>query len=92
MINLNQKIIKSLPFPDTSLEEQQEIVRRVEALLAKAEAIEAQYLTLKAKIDRLPQALLAQAFRGELVPQDPTDEPAAVLLGKIKAGKQGVLF
>ncbi len=39
------------------------------------------------KIDQLPQALLAKAFRGELVPQDPQDEPASVLLQKIKAAQ-----
>lgn len=92
--NLNTGKIKKWKIDYPPLAEQQEIVRRVEALLAKADAIEAQYLALKEKIERLPQALLAQAFRGELVPQDPDDEPAAVLLGKIKAGKgkQGVLF
>lgn len=91
---LNKTNCNSLPINLPPLAEQQEIVRRVEALLAKADAIEAQYLALKEKINRLPQALLAQAFRGELAPQDPDDEPAAMLLGKIKAGKgkQGVLF
>ncbi|AEI49708.1 type I restriction-modification system subunit S [Runella slithyformis] len=68
-----------------STEEQQEIVKRVDALFAQADALEAQYESLKAKIEKLPQALLAKAFRGELVPQDPTDEPASVLLQKIKA-------
>ena len=33
--------------------------------------------------DRLDQAILSKAFRGELVPQDPKDEPASVLLGRI---------
>ncbi len=72
-----------IPFP--SKQEQQEIVKRVEALLSQADALEAQYESLKAKIEKLPQALLSKAFRGELVPQDPTDEPASVLLQKIKA-------
>jgi len=38
-------------------------------------------------VDQLTQAILAKAFRGELVPQDPNDEPAAVLLEKIHALK-----
>jgi type I restriction enzyme, S subunit len=38
--------------------------------------------------DRLDQATLAKAFRGELVPQDPNDEPAAALLERIHAEKQ----
>lgn len=37
------------------------------------------------RIDRLTQSILAKAFRGELVPQDPNDEPASVLLERIKA-------
>jgi hypothetical protein len=40
---------------------------------------------LKRGADRLTPALLAKAFRGELVPQDPTDEPASVLLERVKA-------
>jgi len=47
-------------------EEQTEIVRRVEALFSKADAIGAQYKKLKEQIDQLPQAILAKAFRGEV--------------------------
>jgi type I restriction-modification system DNA methylase subunit len=47
--------------------------------------IEAQYRTARARVDRLTQSLLAKAFKGELVPQDPNDEPAAVLLERIAA-------
>ena len=47
-------------------EEQTEIVRRVEALFAKADAIEERYKSLKEKIEQLPQAILGKAFRGEL--------------------------
>ncbi|GAB4053578.1 restriction endonuclease subunit S [Spirosoma litoris] len=90
MINLNQGILKALPFPKISLVEQQEIVSKIETSLAQADALEAQYQSLKAKIDKLPQALLAKAFRGELVPQDPADEPASVLLEKIKAATAAV--
>ena len=35
-------------------------------------------------MDRLTQSILAKAFRGELVPQEPNDEPASVLLERIK--------
>ncbi|PZX09939.1 type I restriction enzyme S subunit [Breznakibacter xylanolyticus] len=48
------------------LPEQQEIVRRVEGLLSKADAIEARYRALKGQVDALPQAVLGKAFRGEL--------------------------
>lgn len=65
--------------------EQREIVRRVETLFALADRIEARYKAVAEKVDKLTPALLAKAFRGELVPQDPNDEPAAVLLERIRA-------
>jgi len=68
-----------------SLTEQQEIVRRVEALFALADKIEARYTKAKSQVDKLTQSVLAKAFHGELVPQDPNDEPASELLQKIKS-------
>ena len=70
------------------LPEQQEIVRRVEELFALADRIEARYKKAKAHTDKLTQSILAKAFRGELVPQDPNDEPANVLLDRIQAAKE----
>jgi type I restriction enzyme, S subunit len=64
--HLNIGSIRELPFPIPSFLEQTEIVRRVEALFSKADAIEAQYKIVKEQIDQLPQAVLAKAFRGEI--------------------------
>jgi type I restriction enzyme S subunit len=88
--NINTQEIKDLIISYPPIEEQQEIVRRVESLFAKADQIEASYLKLKAKIEQLPQALLAKAFRGELVEQLPTDGDALDLLEKIKRAKEGL--
>lgn len=85
---INTTQLKKLVISVPPLEEQTEIVRRVESLFAKVDAIEAQYKSLKQKIDTLPQALLAKAFRGELVAQNPLDEPASVLLANIQALRQ----
>ena len=63
--------------------EQLEVVRRVGSLFALADAIEAKWKAARAQVDRLTPALLARAFRGELVPQDPNDEPAAELLKRL---------
>jgi type I restriction enzyme S subunit len=71
-----------IPFP--SLEEQKEIVSRVESLFTKADAIEQQYKTLKEKIDNLPQALLHKAFKGELTEQLERDGDARELLLQIQ--------
>jgi hypothetical protein len=60
-------------------------VRRVESFFALADQIEARYAKAKAPVDKLTQSIIAKAFRGELVPQDPNDEPASVLLERIRA-------
>jgi type I restriction enzyme, S subunit len=85
MTNLNQGIVKALEIPKIDMEEQREIVRRVDALFQLADAVEKRYETGRAAVENLTQSILAKAFRGEMVPQDPTDEPAAVLLARIRA-------
>ena len=84
-VNLAQ--LRQLQFNLPSTHEQNEIVRRVETLFAYADRLEARYATARAQVERLTPALLAKAFRGELVPQDPDDEPASVLLDRIRAAR-----
>ncbi len=84
---INKRRFRELEFPIAPLAEQKEIVRRVEELFALADQIEARYAKAKGYIDNLTQSILAKAFRGELVPQDPNDEPASVLLERIGAQK-----
>lgn len=76
--------VKSYSLGLPSLEEQTEIVRRVEQLFAFADQLEAKVASAKSRIDHLTQSILAKAFRGELVPQDPNDDPASVLLERIQ--------
>lgn len=64
--NINSTQLKELQIPKPHLKEQIEIVKRIESLFAIADRIEASYKTLQEKIDHLPQAILAKAFRGEL--------------------------
>ncbi|WP_247655417.1 restriction endonuclease subunit S [Stutzerimonas frequens] len=82
---LNLEQLRALPVPIPACGEQTEIVRRVEQLFAFADQLEARVKAAQIRIDRLTQSILAKAFRGELVPQDPNDEPASVLLERIKA-------
>jgi len=81
--NLSLKDVANFPILLPPLPEQQEIVCRVEALFKIADQIEERYKKAKTYIDKLTQSILAKAFRGELVPQDPNDKPASALLRKI---------
>ena len=83
--HLTGKALAAYRFPLPPLSEQTEIVRRAEAFFALADQIEARFAKAKARVDQLTQSILAKAFRGELAPQDPNDEPASVLLERIKA-------
>ena len=80
--------IRAFPFQLIPLKEQKEIVRRIESLFKLADNIEQQYQQAETDLDTLNQSILAKAFRGELVPQNPNDEPASVLLEKIKAERE----
>lgn len=71
--------------PTAPLKEQKEIVRRIDRTFAEIDRMVSEATTARRLLDRLDQAVLAKAFRGELVPQDPADEPASVLLDRIRA-------
>lgn len=88
--NLHLVDMKVLGIPFPSLKEQTEIVRRVETLFAFADRLEAHLAQAQTAATRLTPALLAKAFRGELVPQDPNDEPAAELLRRLQAERESV--
>jgi len=81
---INIEDLRTLPLKLPLKEEQVEIVRRVETLFAFAERLEARLQTARRATERLTPALLAKAFRGELVPQDPNDEPATELLRRLQ--------
>lgn len=83
MPKINQQTVINAPCRLPTLAEQTEIVRRVETLFAFADRLEARLAQAQTAATRLTPALLAKAFRGELVPQDPNDEPAAELLRRL---------
>jgi type I restriction enzyme S subunit len=90
---LTKGTLMAAPLTVAPLEEQHEIVRRVDALFKLADAIEARVAAATARADKITQAILAKAFRGELVPteaelarQEGRDyEPASALLARIHA-------
>jgi type I restriction enzyme S subunit len=85
---LNQEILKKLVFVFPPLQEQTQIVSEVERRLSIADEVEQQINTNLKRAERLRQAILKKAFSGRLVPQDPDDEPASVLLEKIKQAQR----
>ncbi|MDQ9213163.1 restriction endonuclease subunit S [Escherichia marmotae] len=93
MRNIGQKALLEIPIPKPPIEEQAEIVRRVEQLFAYADTIEKQVNNALARVNNLTQSILAKAFRGELTAQWRAENPelingensAAALLEKIKA-------
>jgi type I restriction enzyme S subunit len=82
-IGLSQLRDYRLPVPD--LAEQSRLADLLDAAFARADRLEAEAARARTLLDRLESAILAKAFRGELVPQDPNDEPASVLLDRIRA-------
>lgn len=85
--NINAQKLAHFEISLPPLEEQKEIVRQVDKLFALADKVEEHYQKAKAMVDALAQSVLAKAFRGELVPQDPDDEPAEKLLQRIREEK-----
>jgi type I restriction enzyme S subunit len=75
-----------IPLP--SLDEQREIIRRIVIAFAWIDRLASETTSARKLIDHLDQAILVKAFRGELVPQDPNDEPASVLLERIRAERE----
>lgn len=83
--NINSEQLRSLVIPMAPLIEQAEIVRCIDRTFAEIDRLTAEAAAARCLLDRLDQAVLAKAFRGELAPQDPADESASALLDRISA-------
>lgn len=83
--NINLNVLSSVRVPVPPAEEQAEIVRRIESAFGWLDRMAADHAAATRLLPKLDAAILAKAFRGELVPQDPNDEPANVLLERISA-------
>jgi type I restriction enzyme S subunit len=85
MATVSQEDIKNWFIPYTSIDEQRRIVLKIEEAFQLSDQIEGAVKKARERAERIDQAILAKAFRGELVPQDPNDEPASVLLQRLKS-------
>jgi type I restriction enzyme, S subunit len=87
MPGLNLRDVRQLPIPLPSLEEQDEIVRRLDAFALLASSLKTRFTNAADLAKTLSPSVLAKAFRGELVPQDPNDEPAVEMLERMRRAR-----
>jgi len=86
--SLSMGTIRKIPVPIPPIEEQEEIETLVEAAIERVVEVEDAFAESESALTQLDQSILAKAFRGELVPQDPNDEPASALLQRIRAQRE----
>lgn len=89
LASLNLTTLKRFPVPVLPLDEQRQIVAEVERRLSLIDAIVEAIASAQRRSAALRRSILERAFRGELVPQDPSDEPASALLERIRAERAG---
>jgi len=86
---LTQASLNALPIALPPLDEQMQIIRTASAGMGIDAPLRREASESVQVLDTLDSSILAKAFRGELVPQDPTDEPASVLLERIRKEREG---
>jgi len=89
--NLKSDTVRSVLFPIPPLDEQERLACRLEELISFVDSINADEDKLVRIIEQTKSKILDLAIRGKLVPQDPNDEPASVLLDRICAEKEELI-
>jgi type I restriction enzyme S subunit len=88
--NLNLSIVRGISVPVPPLAEQEVLLGTLAAALAAIERLREQAHRSRESVEILDSSVLAKAFRGELVPQDPNDEPAALLLERLRTTQETI--
>jgi type I restriction enzyme, S subunit len=88
---INQSLLTRYRLPLCSLPEQREIVRLLDEQFTVIEQNEREIDAALKRSAALRQSILKKAFTGQLVPQDPTDEPASALLERIRREREAAI-
>lgn len=86
--NISGKMIEEISMPIPPKGEQKRIVQKIESCFEKIDETEQNLNKVEVLLEKYRESLLAKAFRGELIPQNPDDEPASVLLSKIREERE----
>jgi type I restriction enzyme, S subunit len=90
MPGLNLRDVRRLPVPLAPIDEQREITVCIDTAFDWIDRLGSEASNARKLIDHLDQAVLAKAFLGKLVPQDPSDEPASIFLERIKSARSSI--
>lgn len=86
--NINSGELSRLEFPCPELDEQIEIVRRIKTDFAWLDRVSTEHIAASDMLSALDPSILQVAFKGGLVPQNPHDDPASILLERVKAERE----
>ena len=88
---VNQDMLGSVIVAFCSIDEQNQILLELETKLSEIDQLDQTLTTALQQAEALRQSILKKAFSGQLVPQDPNDEPASVLMECIQAEKAALI-
>ena len=90
LASINKTVLNKFPIPLPPIREQVEILRRIDIETSTLDHVESSITAAFRNLSALRQSILKTAFNGQLVPQDPRDEPASVLLDRIKTEREQI--
>ncbi len=90
LASINKTVLSNFPVPLLPFNEQEKIIEMLDDTMSQIDVMETELENGIHRAEILRQSILKKAFSGQLVPQDPNDEPASELLARIQAEKAAV--